>query len=476
MEVCIHYLYEEVFPEGLAHPPKVDEILEDGRKNMLDLICIISERARSSNLSIENIRPGLCIREMEARLHHLFIAFWGAIDVDESENLLDACLIYLDRRSDDKAVVKARITNLMDMLERMEESKPEHIESAAAEDEDAKIYKSCCQKLVAALVDFSEPSEFVDVAGWPPTDGSLSFRLQGWLSTSDPMKQQAACFMFGNIAVSDAMCVDMVKQGTAKDATRLIIESLDRDVQYAAAGWLRHLAFPPAKSHKKMLLEANYLQASLTLISANSDAQLSLAGLSLLRRLLQNSLLACQLLLGSVTDVKYTKGAESLSLSMITDTCSRLDPKSPISLPLVEEGARIVIAVARCIVKSGSDENSELAEERRRFFEDENVVESLTKTLRNTNNEVVRADCWFGLALMANCTQGANVVAQHLGEEGIGPDILDHLMGMQNLKGSKGTKDQEKLQAVLKQNLDNAMSINNGILKYAVRSIFHERL
>lgn len=468
MEVFVHYLFFQVFPGEATKatlPARVDEILEDGRRNMLELIGLISERAKAADISLESIKLGTSVREMESRLQKLFIVFWFYLDIDEIETLLEACLVYLDRPSDDKAVTRSRLEDLMNILTTMEVqgSIPKAVQSADPSDEIVKTYKRCCQKVIAAIVGFSEASDFTEIVGWPPREGSTSEMLRLWILGNDSLTQQTACFMFGNMAVSDTMCIAMVRDGASRDAARLVIQSQDREVQYAAAGWLRHLAFPSAESHKKILLATGYLQAAQTLIQSSSDAQLCLAGLALLRRLLQDSLLSCQVFLGTVNDVEYTKGAYLPSLLTITDMCGSLDPKSPISLPLIEEGARIVVAVARCIVKSGSDESSPLAEERRRFFERGNVVELLLKALHSTTNEVVRSDCLFGLALMANCTQGASVVGQQLE-----PHVLESLLSSQSLKDPKESKDQEKLLLVYKKNLDNAMSINNGILKYAV--------
>ncbi|KAF2097862.1 hypothetical protein NA57DRAFT_57040 [Rhizodiscina lignyota] len=260
--------------------------------------------------------------------------------------------------------------------------------------------RESCEKLIISLIRFSTTDQFSKIA--EQDERIRGMLVTDFLNSKKEALKRCGCFLLGNTALADEVTIHMAQKTTALKGAREIIrnKSYDRETRHAAAGLLRHLARPA--ENRDLLLASGIITDCQRLID-DDDLQVAFAGLRVMRQMAQNHLPTCQRLLAPSSTIDW------VNLATVTERCSRFDVESPFATNAVAECARLVVAVARCIVKPGPCED---ASDVQQFFETGHLLNTVIGSARYSEIPFIKSDCWFGLALIASCEKSGEVMSQ----------------------------------------------------------------
>lgn len=265
-----------------------------------------------------------------------------------------------------------------------------------------------------------------------------------WNSDDLMAFQSCTCVLLGNIAVSDDICIDMAQRTSAFESTLHLLQSpaTSREVRHAAAGLLRHLARPD--DNKELFLKRHVVNACESLI-LEDDLQMLEAGLALIRQIAQHM------------PTRQIERSDFVILKTITERCARLDVESSIAAVAVAECARLVVTMARSILRIGSEaEPNDI----KWFLETPRLLHCVVEAVRYSEVLFVRSECWFGLALMASRAESAGALSRVLAEDQL-IEALERLATAAATpsdeaggRSNEGAKDRENALFLIHKTLD----------------------
>ncbi|KAH8732483.1 armadillo-type protein [Phaeosphaeriaceae sp. PMI808] len=242
-----------------------------------------------------------------------------------------------------------------------------------------------------------------------------------------------ACVMLGNLAMSDEICIDMVKNMELHLQLKYILFfSKHTALLYAALGFLRHLAFPEA--NRTELGDARIIEACHDFLHQYPDGILfhdpAVRG--------EIAALLCKLVTNNPKNIErvvmYRVGERrgepgELPLRSVTNgpTClstlvkQSLQPTAPLPSTAMKnimvETGRTIVAVLRYLGRTGAEANIDAAAFRQRMFECENIARPVARLVRQRFYADARSEGLLGLGLMAQSPQGAARVIEELKED-----------------------------------------------------------
>lgn len=256
---------------------------------------------------------------------------------------------------------------------------------------------------------------------------------QDWIKDKRLFRSRAAALMLGNVVQSENIAEVLGKQdGLVGAAVKIIAGGgIDLEVRYGAAGMLRNLAVE--KGNKEKFRECGIFDGVRSLLT-NTNVELVLAGLKLLRSLLHNSITNCTTFLSS----SESENKQILpSLVAVLDTPA--DPKHQ------TEAARVVVAIFRTMALQSEEEPSITAQL--------NILSShsISSILKLTTNPDPRlkSEAYMTLALLSRSPSGAKSVYSALKthSEFLGM-FKEALERKDDEKGSMAGKDRENVLAM----------------------------
>ena len=338
--------------------------------------------------------------------------------VEEFVSLIRAVVAHLkDYRFQKVMVTQNLVLYALDSIVRSYPSSPFHgtsIEKAYTaepvyilqEPKDEDQLRIAREELITTLSDVSATPEF---ARKYPMDSAMVKNLCVWLSVPEPSIQLCACLMLGNLAQSDVVCKEMVRQiGLHELLLDVLVKSDDLQLLYASLGFLRNLAL--RVENKGMIAATDVLKPLSRIWSTDSRPQLQYSAVRVVRQLVNGSLANIQRLVmplawGDVSD-------ESSYLSQLLALFGKTDDVS-----LKFEISRIVVAIWRCVRSPASTQ----------YFSDIVVVtlprlhsmaadlaKPLAAMVTQSRWSVVKSEGWFALALMARSKEGGDAIVDLL--------------------------------------------------------------
>lgn len=345
--------------------------------------------------------------------------------------------------------------------------------------------------LIRALSDVSAIPEF---GAKYPVDSQLVNSLILWLSASRAQFQICACIMLGNLARSDTVCHSMVHDlGLHETLAATVKGSPDIQVLHAALGFLRNLALP--LNNKFLIGEAQIIELVSRFWSMNFNPQLQHSAVSLVRQLLNSSLVNVQRLLTSLSSDPDSPAHEKTYLSLLLSLFEKTD-----QVPTRVEIARAMAAIWRCLnIPDPSIAPNMFNDLLHRLFSmHANIARPLAMMVTQARWPVVRSEGWFALALMARSREGSAAVNTILQEVEVFGALVETLTGRPIAVGTEeigtvaeadlGTLPVEPSETetssgqgteIRARNRENAMVLINELLKNSVRIGFldlHTRL
>lgn len=283
---------------------------------------------------------------------------------------------------------------------------PPTLQDPADEEKLASIRSS----LIRALSDVSANPEF---GVQYPVDSDLVKSLLLWLSATRSQFQICSCIMLGNLARSDFVCHSMVHDLRIHEILASIVQdSSDIEVLHAALGFLRNLALP--LQNKALLGEAQIIETISRFWSMDFNPQLQYSAVSLIRQLLNTSVVNVQRLLVSLSADPDSPAHDKTYLSILLSLFEKTD-----QVPTRVEIARTIAAIWRCLNLSNSSIDPILLEGlvHRLYSKHANIAGPLAMMVTQSQWPIIRSEGWFALALMARSQQGSaavNVILQQV--------------------------------------------------------------
>lgn len=255
-------------------------------------------------------------------------------------------------------------------------------------------------------------------------------RIRARLSypTSNSPSAVCACVMLGNLAMSDAVCIDMVSIMQLHIPLRdILFFGRQSALVYAALGFLRHLAFPEA--NRTELGDARIIQACHNFIVARGDDP-AVRG--------EIAALLCKLVTNNPKNIERFvmhrvgehRGEEGeLPLRSVSDgpTClidlveQSLGPAKPLPSTsmknMMVETGRTIVGILRYLGRAGTGGDFDVDAVRQRLLECPNVAKPLARLVRQRFYADARSEGLLGLGLMAQSPEGTALVIEEMKDD-----------------------------------------------------------
>ncbi|KAI4927905.1 hypothetical protein J4E85_006418 [Alternaria conjuncta] len=274
-----------------------------------------------------------------------------------------------------------------------------------------------------------------------------------------------ACVMVGNLAMSDEVCIDMVK--IMELHVRLIVilkKSTKPALLYAAAGFMRHLTFPEA--NRALLADAGLMEACCRMLVLDDP---SVRG--------EAAAMLCKLVTGNfynIEKVMYeTVGpdTEAIDPDVSADTVifshiveQALAPSAPLPSttmknPMIELG-RTIVAMLRYLGRPNAEKDVEAVQIQ--ILQVPQIAKPIAQLVRQRFYPEARSEGLLGLGLLAQTLEGAAAIAEEIKEDsGLLETIKEHAnateAGLAQQSPSTASRDHQNAIVLLQALQNNAV-------------------
>lgn len=234
-----------------------------------------------------------------------------------------------------------------------------------------------------------------------------------------------ACVILGNLAMSDEICIDMVRIMELHLSLDDILSSSTRPaLLYAAAGFMRHLTFPEA--NRTILADTGLLQTC-TILLKQKDAAVCGEASAIIGKLVTNNLhnivkVVCEKVGETVIPnahpiVGVEASTESTVLHQIVEQA--LAPAGPLPSTAMKnptiELSRSIVTILRFLGKPNAEDNVDAI--RQQMFSVPSLARPLARLIRQRFYADARSEGLLGLGLMAQSLEGAKLVIEEIKED-----------------------------------------------------------
>ncbi|OJD39781.1 gtp binding protein [Diplodia corticola] len=325
---------------------------------------------------------------------------------EDFKHLIAAASVYLQDSSVQAKVLHSDGMSQITTLLKQKTDQLDQLQASMRDDEkkgfleDLRIATGLVMNAIAAITASDDFTRLYTLS-------SPLIREQGaWLSSPSPILRTCACITLGNIAVSDAVNIDMVHEHSHHLPTlRILATSTDRTELYLAAGFLRHLAQPAANVEP---VTAAQPLPTLAALLDRKEPELDFEAAAVLRRLVNNS------------------RATAVALAQDTPTLDKLLTAAKQTKTGFEVG-RLLIAICRRLSERQSDEQAAAAAAAAADSTDrcwtsllahDELLRPLVLMVRQEQVPALASEAWFGLGLVvASSPAGARKVVDAFEDE-----------------------------------------------------------
>lgn len=284
-------------------------------------------------------------------------------------------------------------------------SKVGELTHSSVDQDDQPELRRVRSSLIEVLADLSGLPEFL--AAQSDLRSPLIDSLENLLHTNKWQLQLCSCVMLGNLARSDSTCRHMINEMRIHESLfSLLKASTNTQVLHSVLGFLRNLALP--SDNKEVLGKANAVEIASRFFATDSLPQLAYAATSLVRQMVNSSVIQTERLLSPLIPEVSSTGHVQTRLSLLLSLFERSD-----DMPTKTEVARIVVSVLRNhYTLTGADIGQEATESfMNRFYRGHPTVSlPLAMMVYQSKWPAIRSEGWFALALMARTEQGVQTM------------------------------------------------------------------
>ncbi|ORY02740.1 armadillo-type protein [Clohesyomyces aquaticus] len=290
------------------------------------------------------------------------------------------------------------------------------------------------------------------------------------LSLATSPSTVCACVMLGNLATSDQVSVDMVEDmGLHLTLIGLLSARREPALLYAAAGFMRHLAFPEV--NREALGEAGLIETCCLLL-VHKDPSVRGQAAAILCKLVSNNF-------HNIEKVVYESIPDNVDPAQISGVempvhptilyhvvTQALVPSAPLPSAsmknaMVEIG-RTIIAILRYLGQSNADEDIEPVA--RHMYKTPLVARPVARLVRQRFFAEARSEGLLGLGLMAQSHEGAVCVVEEIKED---PGLLDAVKEFTTPEKKEGQQSMTSLS----RDYQNALVLLHGLATNGINAM-----
>ena len=265
-----------------------------------------------------------------------------------------------------------------------------------------------------------------------------------------------ACVMLGNLAMSDAICIDMV---SIMDLHTTLIDILSSSrhpaLLYAAAGFMRHLTFPEV--NRPILADAGLLQTCSRLLELG-DPSVRGEAAAMLCKLVTNSFYNIEkVVYGKVErEIQHADSADDSSPAGVTILQHIVEqalspggplPSTAMKNPMIELG-RTIVAILRYLGRPNAEKDVDAV--RKEMFKISTVARPVVRLVQQRFYADARSEGLLGLGLFAQSLEGASRVIEEVeADSGLLEALKDY--------AGPTSQDTEQQQPAAGRDVQNAM-------------------
>ncbi|KAF2814477.1 uncharacterized protein BDZ99DRAFT_437434 [Mytilinidion resinicola] len=238
------------------------------------------------------------------------------------------------------------------------------------------------------------------------TSKVLSLSLEKDLSLLAP-STICACTILGNLAISDAVCIEMVNMDLHRPPIRILSTSQESALLHVTAGLLRHLTFP--RHNRERLGNAGLINSSCRLLLNPSPAVRGEGAAILCKMVDDDARHTQQYIIEIVQDAVLTTPTDPPHQPTILEfmTNQSLAPSGPLpstSMKSVNvEVGKAIVAMLKCLINTQTLDLGLL----HRMYQTPLLAEPLKRLARQQIFAEARSEAIFGLGLMLLSAEGA---------------------------------------------------------------------
>ena len=307
------------------------------------------------------------------------------------------------------------------------EDTPDHLDPTSSDQDNTKRLSAMRNSMNQVLSDISALPEF---SATFPVLSPLSSNLRRYLSSPHMQLQVMACIMLGNIARSDAACVEFVQKCQIhKPLISIITDANDSQLLHAALGFLKNLALP--LPNKLPLGDADLITILPRLWNMDALPQIQYSSISLARQLLSQTFENVRRICYHLSEDQSSPAYDRTRLSILITLFQKTDAE-----PVKMEIARLLTAIVRTFT-SPSLNISNVDRRRKQFFDyHPDVGRPISFMVSQKKWPVVRSEGWFVMALMARTPEGASCIADIMHDPQVFQILVELLTGKSIIDGS----------------------------------------
>ncbi|KAL9062460.1 MAG: hypothetical protein Q9157_008906 [Trypethelium eluteriae] len=358
-------------------------------------------------------------------------------DLDDYLPLLNSCTILLRNARVREEVLDAKLSCIFKIFQYASEqlqSLPldagDPVLKATLEGATSELLNALCE-----MANGASPTSIQeqDMAAWK--------MLRNWLIV-DKEQNLEACFIcaslfLGNLAREDAACESLVhEQGIHVPLIERSRGSTDRRILHAAGGCLRNLAVP--QNNKDIIAEAGAFQFIVVLLEISVVQELPYLGACITRQLVSGSFSNIQRLLSKVPTNQAQTGPNTAVtyLDALLKASARSD-----DFAIEAEVARTIAAIFRVLstVKAPQDD---ITHARQQVLASVDILSSVRAVVQQDQSQPLCSEGWFTLALIAQSSEGAKIVAELMKDEEISGLLEKRVKGIDDASEAEGPSPQ----------------------------------
>ncbi|KAG9231722.1 armadillo-type protein [Amylocarpus encephaloides] len=345
-------------------------------------------------------------------------------DMEDYLALVNTSMAYLQYEKFQKALIAqggldTTLTVLIDSYTRFD-SQPS-IGYSGPDEDDAKALSEMRTKLNHTLSEVSALPEFKEAC---PVVSPFTSSLRRWLSSPQLQLQVCACIILGNLARSDAACVEFVHTSQVHNPLIAILtDAKDPQLLHSALGFLKNLALP--LQNKELIGDAGVFEVLPRLWHLDNLQQVQFSSISLARQLVNGTFENVRNVCKRLTDDEDSPANMRTRLSFLIALFDRTDVE-----PVKMEISRLVTAICRVFNTYTGRPSEEMEVIRLKFFKmHPDIGRPLSFMVSQTKWPVVRSEGWFVFALMARYKDGAECISNLLNEVSVFQPLVELLTG-----------------------------------------------
>lgn len=276
-----------------------------------------------------------------------------------------------------------------------------------------------------------------------------------------------SCVMLGNLAMSDEVCIDMVQIMELHIALIDILvrgQSAQSALLYAAAGFVRHLAFPEA--NRTVLADAGLIKACCRLLVLEDPSVRGEAAAILCKLVTNNFRNIEKVVQGNVAQVADLGDAPASTDSTVLRHVVQqaLAPSGPLPStamknPMIELG-RTIVAMLRYLGRPNAEKDVDAV--RDEMLKVPMLARPVARLIRQRFYADARSEGLLGLGLLAQSPEGAAQVVQEIkDDDGLLEAIKEFANGKDGgieQQGSAAGRDYQNAIVLLQALRNNAVS------------------